>query len=190
MNSFYSPEELASLGLGACGEDVLISRKASLYGAANIRLGSHVRIDDFCLLSGHVTLGSHVHIAAGALLYGGEAGITFEDYSTISSRGAVYALSDDYSGLTMTNPTVPEAYTGVSQAPVRIGKHVIIGTGSTVLPGVTVAEGCAVGAMSLLSRSTEPWGVYAGVPARRLRERSRALLSLCARLEAEEGPRG
>ena len=110
MNSFYSPEELGALGLKEYGENVLISRKCSIYGAENIRLGSHVRIDDFCLLSGKVELGSYVHIAAGCLLFGGSAGIRFEDYSTISSRGAVYAVSDDYSGEHMTNPMVPEAF--------------------------------------------------------------------------------
>ena len=77
MNSFYSPEELKSLGLKEYGENVLISRKCSIYGAENIRLGSHVRIDDFCVLSGKVELGNYVHIAASCLLYGGSAGITF-----------------------------------------------------------------------------------------------------------------
>ncbi len=185
MTSYYTQEELAALGLACYGQDVRISRKASLYGVEHMRLGEHVRIDDFCLLSGRITLGSYIHLAAGALLYGGEAGICVDDYSTLSSRCAVYALSDDYSGAHMTNPTVPEAYTGVSQAPVYIGAHVIVGTGSTILPGLRVEEGCAVGAMSLLRESTEPWGIYAGVPARRLRERSRGLLELCRRLEAE-----
>ena len=115
MDSFYSPEELKALGLKEYGEDVRISRKCSIY------LGSHVRIDDFCLLSGKISLGSYVHIAAGAMLFGGSAGISFGDYSTISSRGAVYALSDDYSGRHMTNPMVPEEYTAVSEAPVEIG---------------------------------------------------------------------
>jgi len=183
MTSYYSPEELAALGLASWGEDVRISRYARLYGADQIRLGDHVRIDDFCLLSGRVTLGSYIHIAAGTMLFGGEAGITFDDYSTASSRCAIYALSDDYSGAYMTNPTVPEAYTGVYEAPVHIARHVIIGTGSTVLPGVTVGEGCAVGAMTLLNRSTEPWGLYYGVPARRQAERRRELLALCRQFE-------
>lgn len=184
MDSFYSPEELKTLGLKEYGEDVRISRKCSIYGAGNIRLGSHVRIDDFCLLSGKISLGSYVHIAAGAMLFGGEAGIRFGDYSTISSRGAVYALSDDYSGEHMTNPTVPEKYTAVVEAPVEIGAHCIIGTGCTVLPGVSLGEGCSVGAMSLINKSLPPWGIYAGIPARRLKERSRKLLDLCRELES------
>ena len=187
MTSYYSQEELAALGLKACGQDVRISRKASIYGAEHISLGDHVRIDDFCLLSGCISLGSYIHLAAGVLLFAGDAGITIDDYSTLSSRCAVYALTDDYSGAAMTNPTVPEAYTHVTQAPVRIGRHVIVGTGSTILPGVTVGEGCAVGAMSLLNRDAEAWSIYHGIPARRRGERSRALLSLCEKLESERG---
>lgn len=185
MTSYYTEEELAGLGLAACGEDVRISRKASLYGVSHIRLGSHVRIDDFCLLSGSITLGDYIHLAAGVLLFGGEAGITVDSYSTLSSRCAAYALSDDYSGAYMTNPTVPEAYTRVEQAPVRIGRHVIVGTGSTLLPGAVLAEGVAVGAMSLVKGETAPWGIYYGIPARRQKERSRALLERCREFESE-----
>ena len=185
MNSFYSPEELKSLGLKEYGENVLISRKCSIYGAEIIRLGSHVRIDDFCVLSGKVELGNYVHIAASCLLYGGSAGITFGDYTTISSRGAVYAISDDYSGEHMTNPLLPDKYRAVIRQPVSIGKHCIIGSGCTILPGVELGEGCSVGSMSLVNRSAEPWGVYVGIPARRVKERSRKLLEYCAEFESQ-----
>lgn len=186
MSSFYSIEELKTLGLKEYGENILISRKCSIYGAENISLGSNVRIDDFCVLSGCITIGSYVHIAVGSMLFAGPEGITLEDYTGISSRCALYARSDDYTGQHMTNQIVPAEYTGVTGAPVRMEKHSIIGTGCTILPGVTLAEGCSVGAMSLLNRSTEPWGIYMGVPARRVKERSRKLLELCAELEARD----
>ena len=183
MTSYYSPEELAALGLASYGEDVRVSRYAHLYGAETIRLGNHVRIDDFCILSGRITIGNYFHLAAGSLLYGGEAGITFDDYTTASSRCAIYALSDDYTGAFMTNPTVPEDFTNVRQAPVHIGRHVVLGTGTTVLPGIDIAEGCAAGAMTLFTQSTEPWGIYYGIPARRQKERRQDLLEQCRLLE-------
>ena len=185
MSSFYSVQELAQLGLASYGKNVLISRKASLYSPEKMNIGSNVRIDDFCVLSGKITLGSYIHIAALCALYGGEAGIEFDDYSTISSRGAVYAQTDDYSGEFMTNPMIPEKYLGLIQSPVYVGRHCIIGTGSTLLPGVRLEEGCAVGAMSLVNAGTEAWGIYAGVPARRIKERSRNLLELCKKFEEE-----
>lgn len=40
------------------GEDVRISDKASIYGASEISIGSHVRMDDFCVLSGRIEVGN------------------------------------------------------------------------------------------------------------------------------------
>ncbi|MCH4091336.1 acyltransferase [Acetobacter sp.] len=45
-----------------------------------------------------------------------------------------------------------------------------IGVNVTVLPGVTIAKGCVIGAGSLVTASTEPNGVYVGSPARRIRD--------------------
>ena len=186
MTSFYNREELLALGFKSVGEDVLVSRKASLYGVGNMTLGNHVRIDDFCVLSGKLTIGSYVHIAAGSMLFGGSAGIFLDDYTGLSSRCVVYAASDDYSGKHMTNPTVPKQYLGVEEKEVMICKHAIIGSGSTILPGVMVGEGCAVGAMSLLTKNMEAWGIYAGVPAKCIGNRSTELLGLCEDLEVRE----
>ena len=52
----------------------------------------------------------------------------------------------------------------------------IIGAGTVVLPGVEIGEGTAVGAQGLVTRSLEPWGVYAGCPVRRLKDRPQDLL--------------
>ena len=186
MTSYYSREELEALGLRELGADVRISRKASIYGAEKICLGSHVRVDDFCILSGDIHIGNYVHISAYTALFAGDAGIVLEDFTGISSRCAVYAITDDYSGQAMTNPTVPETYRNVIGGQVVLEKHALIGTGSTVLPGVRVGEGSSVGAMSLVNRSLESWGVYAGVPCRRLKDRSCQLLELEAQLLAQE----
>ena len=184
MTSFYSEEELQQLGFRRCGSNVQISRNAKFYGISNISLGDHVRIDDFCILSGHISIGSYVHLAPSVLLFAGDAGITLADYCGVSSRCALYAATDDYSGAAMSNPTVPDQYRAVSSAPIVLEKHVLVGTGCTVLPGVTLAEGTSVGAMSLITHSTEPWGVYYGSPAKRQKERQRDLLILCSQFEA------
>ena len=85
----------------------------------------------------------------------------------------------------MTNPTVPEKFTHVIDEPVVIQKHSIIGTGSTILQGVTIAEGCALCAMTLATRDTKPWGIYMGYQCVRIKERSQALLQMDIR-ELEE----
>lgn len=93
------------------------------------------------MLSGNITLGSYIHIAVYTALFGGQAGIEMRDFSTISSRCAVYAKSDDYSGSTLTNPMIPEEYLGILEGKVLLEKHVIVGSGSTILPDVVIGEG-------------------------------------------------
>ena len=176
--AMLSRDALEALGFAAVGQNVQISDRASFYGTSRIHLGSNIRIDDFCVISGTVTLGRNVHIAIFNNVAGGELGITMEDFSGLAYGCHVFAQSDDYSGKTLTNPTVPSQYKNEAKLPVHIGRHVIIGTSSIVLPGVTLAEGCSVGAMSMVTKSTDPWGIYFGVPAKRLKNRSQELLEL------------
>lgn len=176
--SFYSPHELATLGLRSCGAHVLISRKASLHNPGAIEIGSHVRIDDFCVLSagsGGISIGSFVHVAVYASMIGAGR-IVLGDYSCLSGRVSIYSSNDDYSGAHLTNPTVPDRYRGVVSADVVVGRHALIGAGTVVLPGVTIGEGAAVGAMSLVRGDCEPFGIHAGVPARWIKARDRGLL--------------
>ncbi|MEX8504913.1 acyltransferase [Leptothrix ochracea] len=178
--ALLSREALEALGFAALGEDVRISERASIYGAARIRLGSHVRIDDFCVLSagaGGIEIGNYIHIAVYTSLIGAGA-IRLHDFCNLSSRVSIYASSDDYSGEFMTNPMVPTDYTGVTHAPVTLGRHVIVGCGSVLLPGVTLHEGVAIGALSLVNRDCDAFGIYAGNPAKRIKERKRDVLAL------------
>ena len=177
-DSFFSAEELRVLGLRAYGCNVKISRKCSIYQASSIVLGDNVRVDDFCILSGRIKIGNYVHVAAYSALYAGDIGIEIGDFSNISSRVAIYAISDDYSGNSMTNPMISERYKDLQKEKVSIDRHVIIGTGCTILPGVKIAEGSAVGSMSLVKKSTEPWTINAGIPAEKKKMRSRKLLEM------------
>ena len=176
MGSCYTQEELQHLGLKSVGRNVSLSRKASIYSPEDIVIGDNVRIDDFCILSGNIVLRNYIHIAPYCGLFGGAYGIEMQDFSTLSSRCAVYALSDDYSGQAMTNPTIPNEYRNVSGGRVVFERHVIVGTGSTVLPGVTLHEGASVGSMTLVNRSLEAWSIYIGSPCRKLRDREKKLL--------------
>lgn len=173
-------KELALLGFQSVGDNVQISDRASFYGASRISIGNNTRIDDFCILSageGGIFIAEHVHIAVFSSLIGAGK-ITISDFCNISSRVSMYSSNDDYSGVCMTNPTVPVKYTNVAHADVFLGRHVIVGSGSVVLPGVTLEEGVAVGALSLVNRNCEAFGIYAGNPARRIKERKRDLLEL------------
>ncbi|NYG31862.1 acyltransferase [Sphaerotilus montanus] len=189
--AWLTSEKIASMGFAEVGKEVYLSDKASFHNCAAIRLGTRVRIDDFCILSagaGGIYIGSHVHVAVFSSLIGaGE--IRLDDFSNISSRVAIYSSTDDFTGEAMTNPMVPARFTNVTSAPVHIGRHVVIGTGSVVLPGCVLAEGVAVGALSMVNRSCEAFGIYAGVPARLKRPRSNHLLELEQRFASDIGAR-
>ena len=108
--SFYTDEELSKIGFKVIGKNVLISKNTSIYGAEKISLASNIRIDDFCILSGKIEIGNHVHIGAGSYLMAGNEGICLQDFSGLSQQVCIYALSDDYSGNSLTNPTIPNKY--------------------------------------------------------------------------------
>lgn len=177
---YLSQEQLEQVGFASLGKNVSISDKASIYGANRIHIGNQVRIDDFCLLSagpGGIQIGNYVHIAVGSLLIGAEK-ITMSDFSGLSSKVSIYSSSDDYSGEYLTNPTVPSGFTNVKNSPVSLEMHVIVGSGSVILPGVTLRKGVAVGALSLIAKDCAEFSIYAGNPARKIGERKQNLLSL------------
>ena len=186
MNSFYSEEEIKKIGFKKIGKNVLISRNACIYGASNISIGDNVRIDDFCILSGNIIIGNYIHISAATLLFGGKNGIVLEDFVSVSSRCAIYAETDDYSGNAMANPMIPEEYRNVQGGKVLLKKHVLIGTGCTILPSVIIEEGVSVGAMSLINKSLNKWNIYIGIPCKKLKERKKDILELEDRLNGNK----
>lgn len=176
--SFYSEDELKKIGFKSYGKNVLISRNAQIYGASKMVIGNNVRIDDFCVLSGAIELGSNIHIAVFCGIFAGNTGVKMCDFSTLSSRCVIYAESDDYSGEHLTNPTIDEEYLERVSGKVELGRHVIVETGATILPGVSIGEGTAVGSMSLVTKSLDEWGIYVGIPCKYKKERSKKLLEL------------
>jgi acetyltransferase-like isoleucine patch superfamily enzyme len=186
---FLSREQLKACGFQFVGKDVKISDKASIYGASRISIGDHSRIDDFCVVSAGeegIEIGRYVHIAVFCSLMG-KGRIVMKDFSGLSSRVSLYSSSDDYSGRSLTNPTVPDEFKKVHHGPVILGKHVIIGVGSAILPNVTIADGSAVGALSLVTKDVEGGIIVSGVPARKISTRKDNIFNLEQELAKKEG---
>lgn len=178
--TILSEQEIKSLGFRHIGNNVRISTKASVYNAKNISIGDNVRIDDFVVISAGadgINIGSHIHIAVFTSIIG-QANITISDFANLSSRVSIYSSSDDYSGSSMTNPCVPEQFKKVEHLPVMIGKHVIIGCGSILLPSANLNDGVAIGALSVVKGDCEPWSIYVGNPIKKIKERKKDLLKL------------
>ncbi|WP_207886319.1 acyltransferase [Pseudomonas sp. 30_B] len=176
--AYYSDEQLQQMGFRSLGTNVKISDRASIYNADQIEIGDNSRIDDFCVISGRIKIGAFCHITPMCLVAGGTPGIFFSDFCTLAYGVKIFSQSDDYSGETLTNSLIPREFKKEIFEEVRLGKHVIIGAGSVIFPGVHVAEGCSVGAMSLVNKSTLPWGIYIGSPVSRVKERKQDLLVL------------
>ena len=194
MNNPFNPgylnsEELLELGFSSVGKNVKVASNSTIIGLKNITLGNDVRIDGYSTIiasgSGKLVIGNNVHIGGYCLLSCGED-IAMSDFSGLSQGVKIYTRTDDYSGKTLTNPTIPEKYTGVKSGKVVLGKHVIIGSGSVILPGVTIGDGSSVGALSLVTKNLEEWGMYFGSPAKKIKNRSKSLLALEERYLTEK----
>ena len=183
---YLTREQIERIGFSYVGDGVQISDRAVFYDTHLIEIGDYSRIDDFCLLSGKVSLGRNVHIAVYSHLAGGSEGIVLDDFSGGAYGCQIFTQSDDYSGESLTNPTVQKKYKNEIKEKIHIGKHCIIGANSVVMPGVVMAEGCSLGAQSLLHKSTEPWGVYFGVPAKKINIRKKDLLEKEKAMLADE----
>lgn len=177
---FYTDDELSKVDFKSLGNNVKIKRNAGLFFTENMIIGDNTRIDDCAIIVAsreEVKIGRHVHIASHCYISGSD-GFAMEDFCTLAPGVLVFTSSDDYTGQRMTNVTLPRHLIGGPCGKIILEKHVIIGAGSVILPNVTIGIGGSVGAMSLVNKSLEPWGIYTGVPARKLRDRSKKLLDL------------
>jgi galactoside O-acetyltransferase len=169
---FLTKEELTKVGFKSFGENVLISDKVSIYSAHLIEIGNNVRIDDFAIISPGTSLkiGDYIHIGCYSSLIG-KGEMIIEDFVGISGRVSIYSSSDDYTGMSMTNPMIPNKYKKVTNGTVHIKKHVIIGCGCVILPNVTLEMGVSIYAQSLIKENCEELGIYSGSPAKKIRKR-------------------
>lgn len=108
-----------------------------------------------------VTLGNGVFINAGCML-DDSAPITLARNVYLASHVRIITGSHKIGGATCRAGKH-------HQLPVEIGLGSWIGCAVTILPGVSIAHGCVIAAGSVVTKSTEPNGLYGGVPARRIR---------------------
>ena len=182
MNSFYTQEEIIKLGFKKTGKNLYISRNAKFYGIENISIGNNVRIDDFCILSGRIKIGSYVHISAYCAFYGSK-GIKIGDFSGTSPRTIIFSAVDDFSGAYLINPMIPSEYTNIKSGKVIINDYVQLGANTIVMPNITINEGAVTGAFAFVNKDLDSWFIYAGIPAKVLKERKKDLLKYAKRIK-------
>lgn len=169
----YRPAGLASLGREAC---IRLPRR--LRGAGCIHIGDRVVIDSHAWLEAielwqaqrfsprieigdDVTIGRHATITATTRISIGEGSLLSE---------GVY-VSDSGHDVFGSGPTPLVQRPLLELGTVSIGPRCFIGFRACVLPGVSLGEGCVVGAHAVVTRSFPAGSVIAGAPARLLRRK-------------------
>ena len=183
--TYYTQEKLNKLGFKSIGKNVKISDKVSIYDCEQMTIGDNSRIDDFCVISGNIQIGSNVHITPMCLIAGGIKGVILEDFTTLAYGVKIFSQSDDYTGETMTNSLIPKKFKREIIEKVLVKQYSIIGSNSVVMPGVILETGTSVGAMSLILSSTSAWGIYYGIPATRIKDRSKKMLEMKIKYDRE-----
>lgn len=176
--AYLTNDELLAMGFRKLGQNVQVSTRAAIYEPHLIELGDNVRIDDFCVVSGRVSLGRNVLITVFCNIAGGQAGVFIGDFSCLAYGCHVFSQNEDYSGRYLNNSTLPRDLRRETKKPVYIGRHCIVGTHCVIVPGVTLADGTSVYAQSLVTKPTQPWSIYFGSPARRIKTRRQDMLEL------------
>jgi dTDP-4-amino-4,6-dideoxy-D-glucose acyltransferase len=149
-----SETELHQLGLKHFGKDCRVHRTVQFFSPENISIGDNVRIDCFSLISAGpmgVCIGNHIHIGAGCYLFGNSGKIVLEDFSGMSPRSSIFTASDDYKEGYLHGPIVPEQYKKVHRGDVVLKLNACVGSGSVVLPSVTIGANACVGALTVVS---------------------------------------
>lgn len=181
MIGYYLRNELLDMGFESLGENVNISKTTQLYNTGRISIGNNVRIDNFCTIvpsgNGRIIIGNYIQICAYNFM-NGLADIVIEDYCSIGNFNQFFSSMDDFSGEHMSGAVVPRRLIGTSSDKIIIGKHSLIAPNCIILPGVHLATGTAIGAFSLVKESTKEFSLYAGIPAKFIKPRSRKLLEL------------
>jgi acetyltransferase-like isoleucine patch superfamily enzyme len=153
---------------------VTIWPRAVLVDPTAVTWGREIIIDDFVFVGRHqrAVIGNYVHIASHASITGGGE-IVIADFAGVSSGARILTGTDDFAGGALTGPCIPDEFRAITRGRVLISSHAIIGANAVVLPDIVIGEGATVGAGSVVTRDLEPWGVYAGAPARLLKKRPR-----------------
>lgn len=134
----------------------------------SIKIGANCSIQPFAYIhsiGGKIILGNNCSVNPYTILYGG-GGLIIGNNVRIAAHTVIIPANHNFqrSDLLIYQQ-------GVSQLGIQIEDDVWIGSGVCVLDGVCIKRGCVIGAGSVVTHSTDLFGVYVGNPARKIRDR-------------------
>jgi acetyltransferase-like isoleucine patch superfamily enzyme len=181
---------------GACGRGLILGRNVTIRGAARIRIGKNVAIDDNAVLDARgaeasIEIGDGVLISRNTIVRTRNGRIAIGAGSDVGSNCILgtdsrLEIGRDVLIAAFTyvtagghhrydDPSVPIIRQGfISKGGVTIGDDVWIGSHVAVLDGVSIGSGSVVGAHSLVNKSLAERSIAWGIPATRQRERASA----------------
>lgn len=169
---FYTPDELYALGLASFGNDVRISKQAVIIRPELVNIGNHVAIDPFVYISTKVDIGDYVHIAPFVGIGGSNKSYCkVSSFCTISQGSKLICGSEEYGGDGLLGPPIPKKYRVLIHGRIILEKFVALSVNTVVFPNVTICEGTVVGACSLVVHDLGSWGIYHGIPVKRIKDR-------------------
>ena len=169
------------------GKNVKIFPDVKIVNKKNVFIGDYSQIDDFVFINGgkETKIGKYVHIASFSSVIGGGK-FYMGDLSGLAAGCRIITVKEDYLGNTLNNPCVPDEYrTLPPDTFVKIGKYVTLGTNTIVHPNVTIGEGAVTGSGTVVLNDLEPYGIYVGCPARKVKDRKKDFLKMANELIME-----
>jgi acetyltransferase-like isoleucine patch superfamily enzyme len=155
------------------GHDIIIYEPVTIIRPETISLASHILVSEFAYINGGLGtyIGNHIHIATQSCISGGGYFI-MEDFAGMAAGAKVITGSALFNGEGLTTPTIPKEFQSVKRSFVIMKKHSIIATNVVVQPGVIIGEGTVVGSGSVVTKDLDPWSIYMGIPAVKVKNRN------------------
>ena len=134
-----------------------------IYRISGIRTQSASILPGVFFDSSSVTIGRGVFINTGCKFFSGEGAIELDDNIEVAMNVTLLAE---------THEIGPADQRGgeLIKSSIHIGKGCWIGANALILPGVDIAAGCVIAAGAVVVKNCDANGLYAGVPARRVKD--------------------
>jgi acetyltransferase-like isoleucine patch superfamily enzyme len=134
---------------------------------AGMTVGKDPRVEAGVIFMGakQITIGDDFTCSFGAGFRAVEAPIRIGDKVNVGPLCQVIGANH---GMAADRPIGEQPHQSIE---VRIGNDVWLGAGSIILPGAKIGDGAVIGAGSVVTGDVPPMSVFAGVPAKKVRDR-------------------
>ncbi len=142
---------------------VFISKGFAVGRKGQVIIGRDCELSQGVILKaygGRIKVGENTFLGENVVVYG-HGGIEIGANTLIAMHTSIVSSNHEIPGKGSLIRSRPDEL-----LPVKIGNDVWIGAGARILGGVTIGDGCIIGAGAVVSRSLPPYSIAMGIPAR------------------------